>query len=116
MPQVGYPLCYLSASWAHFPDQFPAVDQTPEQRINELETQLREQKRLAANALKQAQELSLLLRTRLEVVEKDHGICLPKKSCQQFYHHHPLAPPLPLPPQPGQGRTEAYGPQATLGE
>ena len=58
----------------------PAVEQTPEQRIKQLETQLREQKRLAAKELKDAQDLNLLLRTMLQVVEEDHGIPLPKKS------------------------------------
>lgn len=58
----------------------PAVDPTPEQRIKQLETQLREQKRLAARELKDAQDLNLLLRTMLQVVEEDHGIALPKKS------------------------------------
>ena len=56
------------------------VEQTPEQRIKQLETQLREQKRLAARELKDAQDLNLLLRTMLQVVEEDHGIPLPKKS------------------------------------
>jgi len=41
---------------------------------------LREQKRLAAKELKDAQDLNLLLRTMLPVVEEDHGIPLPKKS------------------------------------
>ena len=58
----------------------PAVDPTPEQRIKQLETQLREQKRLAAKQLKDAQDLNLVLRTMLQVVEEDHGIPLPKKS------------------------------------
>ena len=58
----------------------PAVEQTPEQRIKQLETQLREQKRLAARELKDAQDLNLLLRTMRQVVEEDHGIPLPKKS------------------------------------
>ena len=57
-----------------------AVEQTPEQRIKQLETQLREQNRLAAKELKDAQDLNLLLRTMLQVVEEDHGIPLPKKS------------------------------------
>jgi len=56
------------------------VEQTPEQRIKQLETELREQKKLAAKQLKDAQDLNLLLRTRLQVVEEDHGIPLPKKS------------------------------------
>ena len=56
------------------------MDPTPEQRIKQLETQLREQKRLAAKQLKDAQDLNLLLRTMLQVVEEDHGIPLPKKS------------------------------------
>ena len=62
------------------PGTTPAVEQTPEQRIKQLETQLREQKRLAAKELKDAQDLNLLLRTMLQVVEEDHGIPLPKKS------------------------------------
>ena len=62
------------------PGTVPAVEQTPEQRIKQLETQLREQKRLAARELKDAQDLNLLLRTMLQVVEEDHGIPLPKKS------------------------------------
>ena len=62
------------------PGAAPAVDPTPEQRIKQLETQLREQKRLAAKQLKDAQDLNLLLRTMLQVVEEDHGIPLPKKS------------------------------------
>ena len=62
------------------PGTTPTVEQTPEQRIKQLETQLREQKRLAAKELKDAQDLNLLLRTMLQVVEEDHGIVLPKKS------------------------------------
>lgn len=62
------------------PGTSPAVEQTPEQRIKQLETQLREQKRLADKQLKDAQDLNLLLRTMLQVVEEDHGIPLPKKS------------------------------------
>ena len=62
------------------PGGAPAVDPTPEQRIKQLETQLRDQKRLAAKALKDAQDLNLLLRTMRQVVEEDHGIPLPKKS------------------------------------
>ena len=62
------------------PGTAPAVDPTPEQRIKQLEAQLREQKRLAAKELKDAQDLNLLLRTMLQVVEEDHGIPLPKKS------------------------------------
>ena len=65
------------------PGTTPAVEQTPEQRIKQLEAQLREQKRLAAKALKDAQDLNLLLRTMLQVVEEDHGIALPKKSFQR---------------------------------
>ena len=62
------------------PGAAPAVEQTPEQCIKPLETQMREQKRLAAKELKDAQDLNLLLRTMLQVVEEDHGIPLPKKS------------------------------------
>ena len=57
-----------------------AVEQTPEQRIKQLETQLREQNHRAAKELKDAQDLNLLLRTMLQVVEEDHGIPLLKKS------------------------------------
>ena len=57
-----------------------AVEQTPEQRIKQLETELREQKKRAAKELKDAQDLNLVLRTMLQVVEEDHGISLPKKS------------------------------------
>ena len=56
------------------------MDPTPEQRIKQLETPLREQKRLAAKERKDAQALNLLLRTRRQVEEEDHGIPLPKKS------------------------------------
>ena len=56
------------------------MEQTPEQRIKQLETQLREQNHLAAKELKDAQDLNLLLRTMLQVVEGDHGIPLLKKS------------------------------------
>ena len=56
------------------------MEQAPEQRIKQLETQLRAQKRLAAKELKDAQDLNLLLRTMLQVVEENHGIPLPKKS------------------------------------
>ena len=62
------------------PGSPPTVEQTPEQRIKQLETELREQKKLAAKQLKDAQDLNLLLRTMLQVVEQDHGIPLPKKS------------------------------------
>ena len=65
------------------PGTAPAVEQTPEQRIKELETQLRSQRHLAAKELKDAQDLNLLLRTMLQVVEEDHGIPLPKKSFQR---------------------------------
>lgn len=57
-----------------------AVAQTPAQRIKQLETELRDQKKQAAKQLKDAQDLNLLLRTMLQVVEEDHGIPLPKKS------------------------------------
>ncbi len=62
------------------PGTAPAVDPTPEQRIKQLETQLRDQKRQHAKELKDAADLNLLLRTMLQVVEEDHGIPLPKKS------------------------------------
>lgn len=63
-----------------FPGQPLAVAQTPEQRIKQLETELRDQQKQAAKQLKDAQDLNLLLRTMLQVVEEDHGIPLPKKS------------------------------------
>ena len=62
------------------PGTAPAVDLTPEQRIKQLETALRDQKRQHVKQLKDAQDLNLLLRTMLQVVEEDHGIPLPKKS------------------------------------
>jgi transposase-like protein len=62
------------------PGAAPAVDPTPEQRIKQLETALRDQKRQYAKQLKDAADLNLLLRTMLQVVEEDHGIPLPKKS------------------------------------
>ena len=62
------------------PGPAPAVEQTPEQRIKQLETALREEKRQHAKDLKDAADLNLLLRTMLQVVEEDHGIPLPKKS------------------------------------
>ena len=70
----------FQAAGSTSPGGIPAVDPTPEQRIKQLETQLREQKRLAAKELKDAQDLNLLLRTMRQVVEEDHGIPLPKKS------------------------------------
>ena len=70
----------FQATGSTSPGAAPAVEQTPEQRIKQLETQMREQKRLAAKELKDAQDLNLLLRTMLQVVEEDHGIPLPKKS------------------------------------
>ena len=65
------------------PGTAPAVEPTPEQRLKQLETALREQKRQYEKQLKDAQDLNLLLRTMLQVVEKDHGIPLPKKSFQR---------------------------------
>ena len=62
------------------PTASPAMDPTPEQRIKQLETQLREQQRLYEKQLKDGADLNLLLRTMLQVVEEDHGIPLPKKS------------------------------------
>jgi transposase-like protein len=56
------------------------VEQTPEQHIKQLETQLRDQKRQYEKQLQDEQEKNLLLRTMLQVVEEDHGIALPKKS------------------------------------
>ena len=67
------------------PGAAPVVEQTLEQRIKQLETQLREQKRLAAKELKDAQDLNLLLRTMLQVVKEDHGIPLPKKSFRRSF-------------------------------
>uniref|UniRef100_UPI00191D076D helix-turn-helix domain-containing protein n=1 Tax=Hymenobacter rubidus TaxID=1441626 RepID=UPI00191D076D len=72
------------------PGQPLTVAQPPEQRIKQLETELREQQRVAAKALKDAQDLNLLLRTMLQVVEEDHGIPLPKKS---FRRPFPAAKP-----------------------
>lgn len=62
------------------PGATPTVDPTPEQRLKQLETALREQKRQYEKRLKDAADLNLLLRTMLQVVEEDHGIPLPKKS------------------------------------
>lgn len=62
------------------PGASPAVEQTPEQLIKQLQTQLHEQKRQYEKQLQDAQDLNLLLRTMLQVVEEDHGIPLPKKS------------------------------------
>jgi len=62
------------------PGTAPAVDPTPEQRLKQLETALRDQKRQYEKQLKDAADLNLLLRTMLQVVEEDHGIRLPKKS------------------------------------
>ncbi len=56
------------------------MEQTPEQRIKHLETQLREQKRHYEQQLRDEQQKNLLLRTMLQVVEEDHGITLPKKA------------------------------------
>lgn len=58
----------------------PAVEPSPEQRIKQLETQLRDQKKQYDRQLKDSTDLNLLLRTMLQVVEEDHGIPLPKKS------------------------------------
>ncbi len=67
------------------PGTAPAVDPTPEQRIKQLETQLRDQKKQYEKQLKNSTDLNLLLRTMLQVVEEDHGIPLPKKSfCRPF--------------------------------
>lgn len=59
------------------------VEPSPEQRIKQLETQLREQKKQFGKQLKDSTDLNLLLRTMLQVVEEDHGIALPKKSFQR---------------------------------
>lgn len=63
-----------------FPGASLAVEQTPEQRIKALETQLREQKRVYEKQLADEQQKGLLWRTMLQVVEEQHGIPLPKKS------------------------------------
>ena len=57
----------------------PTVDPTPEQRIKQLEIELRE-KKLYTKQLNDSADPNLLLRTMLLVVEEDHGIPLPKKS------------------------------------
>ena len=62
------------------PGTAPAVDPTPEQRVKQLETALREQKKQYEKQLKDSTDLCLLLRTMLQVVEEDHSIPLPKKS------------------------------------
>ena len=62
------------------PGGIPAVDPTPEQRIKQLDTALREQKKQYEKQLKDSADLNLLLRTMRQVVEEDHGIPLPKKS------------------------------------
>jgi transposase-like protein len=67
------------------PGTAPAVDPTPEQRLKQLETALREQKHQYEKQLKDATDLNLLLRTMLQVVEEDHGIPLPKKSFRRPY-------------------------------
>jgi transposase-like protein len=54
------------------PGNSPEMAPSPDQRIKQLEKQL-----------KDAQEHNLLLRTMLQVVEEDHGIALPKKSFQR---------------------------------
>ena len=56
------------------------MDPTPEQRIKQLQTQLRDQKKQYEKRLKDSTDLNLLLRTMRQVVEEDHGIPLPKKS------------------------------------
>ena len=62
------------------PGTAPTVDPTPEQRLKQLETALRDQKRQYEKQLKDAADLNLLLRTMLQVVKEDYGIALPKKS------------------------------------
>ena len=57
-----------------------AGDPTPEQRVKQLETALREQKNQVEKQLKDSTDLNLVLRTMLQMVEEDHGIPLPKKS------------------------------------
>jgi transposase-like protein len=66
-----------------FPGAPRPVEQTPEQRIKQLETQLRDQKRQYEKQLQDSAALNLLLRTMLQVVEEDHDIPLPKKSFQR---------------------------------
>ncbi|MET4109170.1 hypothetical protein ABIB60_004548 [Hymenobacter sp. UYP22] len=68
---------------ATFPSLARPVERSPEQRIKQLETQLREQKKQFDKQLKDSTDLNLLLRTMLQVVEQDHGIALPKKSFQR---------------------------------
>ena len=52
----------------------------PEQRLKQVETQLREQRRWYEKQSKDGADLNLLLRTTRQVVEEDRGIPLPKKS------------------------------------
>jgi hypothetical protein len=76
----------------------PAVEPSPEQRVKQLETQVREQTRLAAKERKNAQDLNLLLRTRWQVVKENHGIPLPKTSfrrpCPGWSAKNPAGRPL----------------------
>ena len=65
------------------PGAAPTVDLSPAQRIKQLETALREQKRQYGKQLKDSMDLNLLLRTMLQVVEENHGIPLPKKSSRR---------------------------------
>ena len=62
------------------PGGTPAVDPTPEQRVKQLETALREQKNQYEKQLKDSTDLNLVLRMMLQVMEQDHGMPLPKKS------------------------------------
>ena len=68
------------------PGTAPAVDPAPEQRVKQLETALREQKKQYEKQLKNSADLNLLLRTMRQVVEEDHGIPLPKKSFRRPFH------------------------------
>ena len=77
------------------------MEQAPEQRLKQLETELHDQKKQAAKQLKDAQDLNLL-RTMLQVVEEDHGIPLPKKS------FHRLAQMLEVHFQAGRRKKVAH--------
>ena len=79
-----------------FPSAPNAISQNLEQRIKQLEPELREQKQLTAKQLRDTRELNLLLHTMLQL-EEDHGIPLPKKSFRR-----PLPGWLPL------GNTKAH--------
>ena len=123
----------FQASGPASPIASPAMDQSPEQRIKQLETQLREQQHLYEKQLKDGADLNLLLRTMRQVVEEDHGIPLPKKSlsggclppgdrkkpgraAQLPALRREPARPLPAPPAPGErGLARRAGPGAGAG-